>query len=271
MIWPSVDKPDVVLSVGTGYVAPADSPALRFLHGIFTDGFCSRAFRAFILSPSIHSENSWHMCLDSLSDEDRADFFRLNFPMDGGDVELDDAGQMAPLLSKVGSYVEATSPFVGMVQALWTSNFYFELDQRIDYVMGHHVCRGAILSRSENCSALIRRIRCKYPAAAFVTNSGVLLGKLNDEACCRLCGFYRLPVQLDVRFLTETVSILLQFHQSVERRISGFPTTMSWIGNQQGIDRVFGRSDHQERFVIQNCNCKCKKRPMPSSRDITDI
>lgn len=47
VIWPSTRKPDLVLSVGTGYVETPESPAVKFLQGILTDGMIPRLFRSF--------------------------------------------------------------------------------------------------------------------------------------------------------------------------------------------------------------------------------
>lgn len=262
MIWPRTEKPDLALSVGTGFVK---SPELhtRLLHGIFSDGFCSRAFRSFMFSPSLHSENSWHTCVDSLSSEDRADFFRLNFPMTGLEVDLDDAELMGPLQSAVRAHVEAERPCEGIARALWASNFYFELDDDPSYFGGLYRCRGAILSRLEDCSGLVRNILRKFPEAAFRLGSGTVLGKLEISSCCRRCGFYRLPVAFDVRLLAELVTMMLRFEQPLERRISGFPASMSWVGAQQGLGLRFGRADHRQAFHPQNCACLSRKR-LPS-------
>lgn len=205
--------------------------------------------------------------MNRLSSEEQADYFRLNVPMESGGVALDDVDQMAPLQSITRGYLMANSVYDGIVEAIWASNFYFELDRPLEYCFGSHVGHGAILSRTTSCLALIQAICCRYRGSSFTSCSGTLLGKLEERHCCRSCGFYRLPVKIEVRHPTNLASIFLQFEKSVGRRISGFPNSLSWFGHQQGLDRVFGRPDHLPTFVVQGCECKSKgtKRHNPST------
>jgi hypothetical protein len=257
VIWPSTGKPDLVLSVGTGFTEAPESPTVKFLQGILTDGMIPRLIRSFMSSPSVNSENSWEMCMNHLSSEQQADFFRLNIPMEN-EVELDDVDQLEPLRLMGREYLNAQNVYAGVVEALWASIFYFELDKIAEYHHGNYVCHGAILSRTETSLPLIQTMTRRFGHAKFTFCCDILLGELLEEDCCRSCGLYRLPVIFEVRYMTESVSISLQFDELIQRRISGFPNSIAWFEDQQGLGHVFGRDDHQSGFMIQRCGCRGK-------------
>lgn len=117
VIWPSTRRPDLVLSVGTGFIDAPDSPVVRFLQGILTDGMIPRLFRSFMSSPSADSESSWEMYMNRLSNEEQADFFRMNLPMDGKEVKLDDVGQFPRLQSMAQKYLDVGSVYAGVKDA----------------------------------------------------------------------------------------------------------------------------------------------------------
>lgn len=248
MIWPTIDKPDLALSVGTGSTKPPDSPTTQFLRGVFIDGFCSRAFRSFWFSPSLHSENSWQMCLDSLDRKERDRFFKPNFLIEDGKVDLDDIEQMIPLQPAVRAHVSRHS-FQDIVRALWCSSFYFELDETPEYCGGQYLCRGAILSHLEDCTISVRNVLEAFPEAAFQMVSGASLGRLDVNSCCWHCGFFHWPVAFGVRLLSEQVKITLCLNVSAKRQISALPASMQWFVRQQGLNRQFGCPDHRPCFL----------------------
>lgn len=255
VIWPSTRKPDLVLSIGTGFIDAPEPPGVRFLQGILTDGMIPRLFRSFMSSPSVDSENSWEMCMNRLSNEEQADFFRMNLPIEGKEVQLDDVGQLPRLQSMAQQYLDTSSVYTGVIEALWASTFYFELDKAAEYHFGNHVCHGAILSRAPVCLSLIQTIYRKFDSATFTFCSDVVLGELSEEDCCQSCGFYRMPVVFEARYMTESVTISLQLEGSYQRRISSFPNPISWFEKEQGLGRVFGGTDHQADFMVQKCEC----------------
>jgi hypothetical protein len=264
MIWPNITKPDLVVSCGTGYTRAAASPKMKPMRGVVADGFIPRIIRSFKSSPSLDGEQSWTQLMNRLDEASKANYFRLNSPLDmEKEPELDDVSQM-PYLRETGRlHASALDNNPELVRAFWATSFVFELDERAEYLGGVYQCRGSILSRSPDTRALTDLLSRKFPNATFVSSSDVVLGRLQDSDGCATCGYYRKIVQFSVHQKHEATNILLSFNRLYSRKISGSGNSVAWMEDQQGLNWSFGRPDHQPTPFRRSCYCpesRLKKR-----------
>jgi hypothetical protein len=260
-IWPDASRPDVAVSVGTGFSRDVKGP----------NGFIWRAIRAFLHSPSLHGENGWMALINSLRDDERSNYFRFNFEFQSEEPELDDVSLIPDLREEVRLFMK-----IGYLNAcrdaLWASTFYFELDEQREYCLGAYKCKGSILSKTSANVGLLCDIKKTYPAAKFTLRhlnsegSEVQLGELTGRNCCTRCGFFQKPVCFDVRHPDAVFQIEIMFDKVHRRQISGFPHSESWFETQQSLDSVFGRTDHQpERAPSRQFCCIRRDRKRQGS------
>jgi hypothetical protein len=83
-------------------------------------------------------------------------------------------------------------------------------------------------------------------------------GALADMTCCSGCGYFRHIVHLEFQQLHEAINIELAFDEANRRSIGGASQTVAWYIKQQGLDLVFGRSDHASSDKTRDCACSTK-------------
>ncbi len=92
---PSLSKPDLVVSVGTGTSTKTKSPrAASFRHVLF-DGFIPRLWRAYMLS--FDGESNFRDVVNSLDREDREDYKRLNVVLPRNQPAMDNTSRIDEL------------------------------------------------------------------------------------------------------------------------------------------------------------------------------
>ncbi|KAI9727191.1 MAG: hypothetical protein M1834_008499 [Cirrosporium novae-zelandiae] len=259
-IWPMDSKPDIVVSVGTGFSPQPISPKVPLIRGIFHDGFIPRLFRAWKWSPSMDGQISWNDHVNRLDEIMRNNHFRLNSALQGEEPGLDDVDRMEELRHSVTHYLFTHDDLYAVVRALWATAFYFELDDLPLFSRGTYRCYGSILSRSPDSHALINEMIRSFPAARFVTDDKITLGILNYQDGCETCGYFRKHVVFDIQHLDEDISIYLTLNNLFSRRISGFPHPISWFVQQQMLDTKFGTPDHQTIDLPLYRHCRCSSR-----------
>src|SRR5947199_2637516 len=172
IIYPSNAQPDFTVSIGTGYARKPTSPKIPHTRSRWTDGYLFRLFRSFM--SSLDGQNSWSDHLNRLDDEARGNHFRLNISLKDA-PKLDEIDKMHELRRGVQLHCRTNNDRTVIVWALLASSFFFELDERLTrtYQGKDYECRGSILCRSPDSSAIVRRVVQESPSAAFVTNQGV--------------------------------------------------------------------------------------------------
>jgi len=250
IIWPAAERPDVILSIGTGYHTARAPPVDRPARGILRDGFIPRLFRSQLLcSPALDGEQAWQEAWDEMPAELREDSFRLNRHFPHGLPELDDARW---LHEPDGSPYVIPSP---LVRAALATLFYLELDEPPEARPGRLRCHGSILCSAADASGAVDRVLVEFPGACFAVAGGVSLGRVDEDQGCRACGYYRQRVSWDVSSLHEKVALVIR-GRTGEHRIASFPNPVQWFLDRQGASAVFGRADHEpQRWPPRLCHC----------------
>ena len=234
-IWPEIEKPDVVVSLGTGTgSSTASTPAPNFRH-VIHDGFIPRLWRCFM--SSLDGQSAWRDLWNRLDVRSKQDFFRLNLSIPGDGPAMDEVERMDELRVAVHASLEDRQQFHKIAFALLVSSFFFELTSLPLFHGGKFYCRGAIRCRLDGfkaCTVLERLSRSK----CVFLNDNELLGYLEPNDCCEECRRYQRRVEFIVRDLTEPVSLLIQNIQYGKRAVGGFPRAIDWFIQQQKLETL---------------------------------
>ncbi|ODM18136.1 hypothetical protein SI65_06007 [Aspergillus cristatus] len=260
IIWPSATRPDLVVSIGTGYAA--EGPAAEDHHHQRHDGFIERAIRTFLCSPAVDGRRGWQDALDSVPAAVKKDVFRLDRAIPGKLPELDDARA----LDELGEF-EYRIPDE-LTRAWLAKSFFFELDQEPILGDGIYDCQGSILCCKYDVAGIIQQIMARLPNARFMFSEGRDLGAVNVADGCPVCGYYRKRVSFQVSSIYESVNLGVH-GMTGSCALGGFPTTLQDLLEAQQVDSPFGRADHRCNQWPPSRQCYCtgtgKKRALASN------
>ncbi|KAJ5769721.1 uncharacterized protein N7511_001772 [Penicillium nucicola] len=166
IIWPMAKRPDLVLSVGTGFSTPTSSDATGFLGRIW-EGALPRLFRAMMSSPSMDGKQGFLEALNYVPHPLAPNIFRLDQAINGTLPELDDVRSLESM---------STMDFVipdGLVRTILASAlFFFELDETPTPHNASFQCRGSILCSRPHPAEIVQRILVEFSRRKVSVQSG---------------------------------------------------------------------------------------------------
>jgi len=244
-IEPSLSKPDVLVSVGTGTRKVSISPRFTSFRHVLFDGCIPRLWRAYMFS--FDGESNFRNVVNHLDDSSRDSYIRLNVLLPADEPGIDNTNRMAELRRSVDENHELVERCHRTVYALLVAAFYFELKTTPKKVSGGRLqCLGTIRCRlpGETIVELLQRV---HPSPlAFITSTKTL-GRLEGRRdLCSLCRRFRKHVEFTVRDLDQIQDIQVQSSEKARRKISAFPQSMQWFVDRQGLDAPFGTAYHED-------------------------
>ncbi|KAJ5146619.1 uncharacterized protein N7515_001183 [Penicillium bovifimosum] len=253
LIWPGRNRPDLLVSVGTGYTAPER----QFRHtrpgGILQDGAVARLIRATVSSPSMDGEQAFLEAQNYVSSHMRADIYRVNKLFHGPLPWLDDVEKLAELAESTFCVPDE------LVRAiLVTGTLFFELDGCPTMRQGTIFCEGSILCTSTQPRKLIGRILAEIPGAEFQIDHQGPLGLVGEDNGCQDCGYYRKKVSFAVNSLDEPFTIQIS-NAGSQTRLGGFPKSVQKLLDEQQMQSSFGRPDHRTDAWPPARRCFCRR------------
>jgi hypothetical protein len=240
-LWPSIQSPCVLLNLGTGTCADRPPQSSKFRHFLL-DGFVPRLFRSYM--DKIDGERMWGDFVNSLDEKSRSSYYRLNVPLTGAAL-LDDASIIGELRERVRSLPAGGITRLQVARALLISCFYFQLENLPRWTKhGYHV-HGSIRCRSNSWGVVNGLSRVGIDDVEFTTEVEVLrnLSAVRDDICGK-CSRYRKDVHFFVRHPLDMISIYVKSGSLSRCRLGGFPQSIDWFINQQGLRGAFGSSNH---------------------------
>ena len=251
-IWPSSSQPDIVVSLGTGTNINQDqSPRAASFRHIIQDGFVPRLWRSFM--SSLDGQSAWRELWNRLDDSSRAQYFRTNIYLPNSALAIDDVNCIDEL--RVCAHSQSQNDGFGQTTAfaLLISGFFFELTSAPLYQNGKVYCKGSIRCRLQG-QLIVQALNRVHPSdLIFMTDHEIVGYYKGDEDLCHMCQRYGKNVEFVVHHLDESVSIFLQSVIEGRRRISGFPRTMRWFQEQQGLNAPFGKPFPDAPHVCEDC------------------
>lgn len=253
IIWPGCTRPDLVVSIGTGYAHEQPANHANSRRGFWSGGFVERAIRTFLQSPAVNSRRGWQDALDSIPESLRPDVFRLDREVAGDLPELDDSSALDGLCELPYSIPDE------LTRAWLAKCFFLELDEVPANVLGSYQCRGSILCCKYNAGKIVEQMALIFQNARFTLARGSNLGTVEDGNGCSTCGYYRKCVSFEVPSLNEVISLEVR-GTTGHCAIGGFPTSIQSLLQAQQADAPFGRADHRTDLWPPSRQCYCIRR-----------
>ena len=224
--------------------------AASFRH-IIQDGFVPQLWRSFM--SSLDGQSAWKELWNRLDDSSRAQYFRANIYLPNSALAIDDVNRIDEL--RVCAHSQSQNDGFGQTTAfaLLISGFFFELTSAPLYENGKVCCKGSIRCRLQG-QLIVQALNRVHPSELiFMTDHEIVGYYKGDEDLCHMCRRYGKNVEFVVHHLDESVSIFLQSVIEGRRQISGFPRTMRWFQDQQGLNVPFGKPFPDPPRVCEGC------------------
>lgn len=251
---PSLSKPDVVVSVGTGTRKNSVSPRFTSFRHVLFDGYIPRLWRAYM--SSFDGESNFRDVVNNLDEESRDDYKRLNIFLPIDEPGIDNTSRMGELQESVHLNTQLMENCQITVYALLITAFYFELDSLPrNLPEGRFHCSGTIRCRLPG-KAIVELLERVHPSQlVFVTNTRTLGYYNGRRDLCPMCQRYRKKVEFNVRDLGQLTYIGVRSPKRPQRKISAFPKTMQWFIDRQGLNAPFGTAYHKDLWSHSCKSC----------------
>lgn len=235
--FPSVEKPDFMMSLGTGESKPTSQFSTQNLRNIWKNGAVPRLCRMF----------REKMRDRKLRQAFKADprYHRLDVQYEGDEPRLDDTQSIPEMRRKVVEDETLSRKVRLAARCLLTSLFYFELESLPRLVDGKYKGRGYILcSIRRRDPAFLPLFDRLSKASAHFWIDGCPEMKVVDKRSFDSHGNFRKLVELNTH---GKFSIALKQGSSESWDISGSPFSVKKLVLLQGLKAVFGQPDHRKR------------------------
>lgn len=147
--------------------------------------------------------------------------------------------------------------------ALIASSFFFELCCTPKYGRAAtYLCEGTIRIKGNPNLVLELLLSLNYPSVEFTSEEDELGEVYLAGAICPTCKMFAQHVQSHVRDRDKPHTIYIKLDEDVRYPISGFPQTMSWFCEKQGLFDAFSTSS----FERERCVCD-RLRELPKLDD----
>lgn len=261
-IYPSVNEPSLVVSLGTGSTRADDEPRMSPTRGIFKDGFIPRLFRAFKLSMG---RIDGHKFRSRRREGRKEQYFRFDIEFNGPEPALDDTTKMQELKAAAQSAIQGSKELDRLARCVVAELFVFELEHRPAREHGKYICVGHILCR----------LRANHPAfgvlisqllkssAKFLLQGHPLEGSMRDGSYLDAGGNFSKRVTVELADGRSDIEIQLQDGASEPCNISGSPFTVDSLVAAQQLDASFGTPHHAKRKRVDSTDVLSRKRQRP--------
>lgn len=248
-LFPLVDEPDFVVSLGTGEPKPSPHPASAAPRSVWRNGAFPRLCRLF-----------WEKMRDRTirqAFQTHPRYHRLDVRVDGDEPRLDDVASMAEMMSVARHDASCEDTIDDVARSIVASLFYFELDAIPRREGTRHKCTGRIrcsIEPSEPAFAVLVQ-RLARSAAQFWVDGSVVADL--DDTCLGSAGGFQKQIEFDA---CERFAIALKQDAAGPCHISGSPFSVRRLLLQQGLLAVFGRPDHRKRKRLGSFGPEGKRR-----------
>ncbi|KAF3186394.1 hypothetical protein TWF788_003259 [Orbilia oligospora] len=240
-IWDTQHSPDIVLSIGTGFVKSQEQ---QIPTSFFRNRSLLRVGRHFLAS--LCGETTWQNLEGVVTERYRERLHRINIELEIDEAGLDNPSSMNELILKTDRQLLGSPQILEIASILAASQFYFELD----FVTASKravVCVGRILSRLEAGSTSLIDFTRKLKDSVFLVSNKtikcvpetVLLSVVRGLPYERHVKF-TLPANHDHKQLLD-IRIQLCSQELEGRPISGFPIDLETLKTANNISRLQDR------------------------------
>ena len=262
-IWPSVNQPDLVLSLGTGTVLSDSASAPGFRH-ILKDGFLPRLYRSFM--SSLDGQRAWRDLVNRLDEDTQDDYIRLNISLPDPEPKIDAVDKMDSLRQSVHLQSQGNEESKHAF-ALLSSQFFFKLQALPQkHTSGLYSCQGFVCCKIGGF-AIVEALKRVHPEElSWILDDQTVASMDMESDVCSLCHRYRKKIEFFLQDLETPLAISLRGTDDRSRRISAFPRSMKWFIEQQKLDVSFGTMNHGIPGRLTCRGCEQEKVPLGQKR-----
>jgi len=238
-IFPLVEEPDFVVSLGTGEPKPSNEVSTAVSRNIWKNGAFPRLCRLF-----------WEKMRDKKvrqAFQAYPRYHRLNIQFDDDEPRLDDIQSIPGVISKAQEDNSLSETIENIARCVVASLFYFELDSVPRLFGGKYIGTGYILCSIRHKDPAFRVLfdRLSKNSSQFLVNGCPVIDvDIDDTSCFDGSGNFRKKIELNT---DDKFSVSLKQDSSKPYNISGSPFSVSKLVLLQGFSAVFGRPDHRKR------------------------
>ncbi|KAL9082423.1 MAG: hypothetical protein Q9165_008895 [Trypethelium subeluteriae] len=248
-LFPSIKKPDFIVSLGTGEPIPRDDP-LDTSRNIWKNGAIPRLGR---------------LLWEKMRDKKVRQFFqaqpryhRLNVQFKGTEPRLDDTEIISELKSRALEDQSLSKSIDNIAHSLVASLFYFELDTTPEWIDRKYVGTGRVLCSLRRSDAAFSELfgQLCNTSAYFLLDGDPISSEAISSS---LNGDSEFQIRVEV-ITTDEFAISLKRPGSESFDISNSPFSVEQLIEAQGFRASFGRADHRKRKAPESI-CERRKRP----------
>ena len=238
-LYPHLDEPDFIVSLGTGEPAEADNAQEVNEPGkIFENGGLLRLGRL-----------AWEKSRDKKARQifvNNPRYLRFDVKLPGSEPRLDSLESMDALESLVDEDASLAKSSEDFARRAIATLFYFELAHSTDYLDGKYEGQGYILCKLYPSHPAFQSLMnyLHRAAAKFYLNDDVVANIRNSGAPIGPDGRFRLLVKLRV---ANEFNLKLRQGDSAIFHISASPLSVKKLETLQGLTAYFGRPNHRKR------------------------
>ncbi|KAK1754174.1 patatin-like phospholipase-like protein [Echria macrotheca] len=223
-LFPLVEEPDFVVSLGTGEPKPSHDSPKAVSRNVWKNGAFPRLCRLF-----------WEKMRDKKVREafqSHPRYHRLNVQFEGDEPRLDDVQSIPDVKLKVQDDPSVCETIDNIARCMIASLFYFELDSRPQRLGGKpsEPAFGVLFNRLST-------------SGQFWIN-GAPVADIQDDSCFDNQGNFRIKVEINT---DDRFTVTLKQDSSEPCNISGSPFSVRKLILLQGLCAVFGSPDHRKR------------------------
>jgi len=264
-LWPTNVRMDLILTLGTGRSPEQEDVGASSPKKIKAGNALTRLFDwgQARLMQAISAHEMHKQVSDSLNDYDRPRYVRWDPVFTKRLPSLYDVESMDSLRKTADGSID-DGELDEVKESMAASSFYFELRKVPKYEDGSFKCEGVIKIRGD--PYLILELLDSLGGLPQFVREGKTLGSCD---MCRRCGHSSQLVKFAVDKLDDLETVSLRFDDKRKYRISGFPQTMSWFCEQQGLYDVFSQRPSPQSSCI--CDGIQKRQRSDSSRNYVRV
>ncbi len=260
-IWPSVEEPDFVVSLGTGFQRQQHhSPHMSGTRGILRDGSIPRLYRAFL--SSLSGRKLWQEFRNRRRADSKGRYFRFDIGFEGEEPGLDNTSKMQELRMQARTEFSDSNELDDLARSVVASLFYFELEPTPKYRDGKISCAGNILCRLRvgNPALEVLFSQLSKSSARFLLDERALSGAVEDRSFIDRGGNFRKRVEFSLSDRQRKISTSLKEGSHPPNNVSGSPFSVDSLVAAQGMDAHFGRADHKRKQPDDFRSPRAKRR-----------
>jgi hypothetical protein len=261
-LFPHLEAPDFVLSLGTG--EPAASNYDVSTEDRRQQGMLRRAWQLFW-------EKSRDKVVRRASNMVKPASYRLNIDFDGDEPRLDDTGSIPKLISRVLTDATMFPKIDAVTRRMLASLFRFELDN-LPCICdnGMYIFTGQILcsirqqeydpsAPDQRSKASLQKLlaRLRSGGSRFFVNGSPIACAVTQRSFMKNNGNFEIGISAKT---SDRLDITFDIDGAEACNISGSPYSIQKMVTVQGLDAPFGRSDHRKRKRCDSNANSARKR-----------